>query len=85
MEGGEGHEHGEQQDNGEETGDRHQTYYQDIGFLATLKKMFFGARDPESDLSVEMLEELHMVTGCEFYPHSNFIPDTIDDTRWVGS
>ncbi|CAM9241240.1 unnamed protein product [Pylaiella littoralis] len=25
--------------------------------------MIFGARDPESDLSTEMLEELHMVTG----------------------
>lgn len=27
--------------------------------------MIFGARDPESDLSIETLEELHMVTGCE--------------------
>lgn len=36
-----------------------------VGFLAGLRTMIFGARDPESDLSVETLEELHMVTGCE--------------------
>lgn len=36
-----------------------------VGFLAGLRTMIFGARDPESDLSVEMLEELHMVTGCK--------------------
>ncbi len=37
----------------------------DVGFLAGLRTMLFGARDPESDLSIEMLEELHMVTGCK--------------------
>lgn len=37
----------------------------DVGFLAALRTMIFGARDPESDLSIETLEELHMVTGCE--------------------
>lgn len=37
-----------------------------VGFLASLRTMLSGTRDPESDLSVEMLEELHMVTGCEF-------------------
>lgn len=37
----------------------------EVGFLAGLRTMLFGARDPESDLSIEMLEELHMVTGCE--------------------
>lgn len=37
----------------------------DVGFLAALRTMIFGARDPESDLSTETLEELHMVTGCE--------------------
>lgn len=30
--------------------------------------MLFGVRDPESDLNVEMLEELHMFTGCELLP-----------------
>eukprot|EP00903_Cladosiphon_okamuranus_P006295 g6173.t1 len=35
----------------------------DAGFLAALRTMIFGARDPESDLNVETLEELHMVTG----------------------
>ena len=37
------------------------------GFLGTLRTMIFGSRDPESDLNVEMLEELHMITGCEFW------------------
>lgn len=36
-----------------------------VSFIAKLRKMIFGARDPESDLDMEMLEELHMVTGCE--------------------
>lgn len=36
------------------------------GFLATIRTMLFGSRDPESDLDGEMLEELHMVTGCKF-------------------
>lgn len=35
-------------------------------FLATIRTMLFGSRDPESDLDGEMLEELHMVTGCKF-------------------
>ena len=37
----------------------------DAGFLSTLRTMIFGSRDLESDLNVEMLEELHMITGCE--------------------
>lgn len=37
----------------------------DVGLLGALRTLLFGARDPESDLSIEMLEELHMVTGCK--------------------
>lgn len=44
----------------------------DAGFLGTLRTMIFGSRDPESDLNVEMLEELHMITGCEFCKHPVF-------------
>lgn len=41
----------------------------DVGVLAALRTVLFGARDPESDLSIEMLEELHMVTGCKLALH----------------
>lgn len=35
------------------------------GFLTWLRTMIFGTRDPESDLCLETLEELHMLTGCK--------------------
>eukprot|EP00752_Nemacystus_decipiens_P008762 g7820.t1 len=44
-------------------GGLHNHRNRDVGFLAALRTMVFGARDPESDLSIETLEELHMVTG----------------------
>ncbi|CAM9888988.1 unnamed protein product [Ectocarpus fasciculatus] len=40
--------------------------HRDVGFLATLRTMLFGAREPVSDLSIETLEELHMVTGFTY-------------------
>lgn len=40
----------------------------EIGLLERLRNMVFGTRDPESDLNVEMLEELRMSTGCELLP-----------------
>lgn len=53
---------GEKEDGGEGLNNHRN---RDVGFLAALRTMLFGARDPESDLSIEMLEELHMVTGCK--------------------
>ncbi|CAM9498013.1 unnamed protein product [Ectocarpus sp. 8 AP-2014] len=40
--------------------------HKDTGFLATLRTTLFGAREPVSDLSIETLEELHMVTGFTY-------------------
>ncbi|CAM9309220.1 unnamed protein product [Ectocarpus sp. 4 AP-2014] len=51
-----------------ETGNRgsNSHRHRDTGFLATLRTMLFGAREPVSDLSIETLEELHMVTGFTY-------------------
>lgn len=44
------------------------------GLLAGLKRMLFRAPNAKSDLNMEMLEELHMVTGCKFIRSPRWTP-----------
>lgn len=40
------------------------------GLFSRMWTKLFGKREPESDLNVEMIEELHMVTGCKSGMHA---------------
>lgn len=41
------------------------------GLLSRARLALFGKREPESDLNLEMIEELHMMTGCKASFSSN--------------
>lgn len=42
----------------------------DPGLFSRVWTKLFGKREPESDLTVEMIEELHMMTGCKSGMHA---------------
>lgn len=41
------------------------------GLISRVRLALFGKRELESDLNLEMIEELHMMTGCEVSSASN--------------